>query len=104
MFITPHAHERLNGRLYGIISLEDVKNAVSKAGQFKIGETWIRVKSTPKKIVIREPGLTIAGDVIYVIVRRSSAADIGAVATVELRFKSQKVKGDHYVNLEARNG
>jgi hypothetical protein len=102
MFITPHAHDRVNGRLYGLISLEDVKNAVRKVGTFKIGETWIRVKSTPKKIVIREPGRTIAGDVIYVIVRRSSASDTGAVATVELRFKSQSVKGDYFVNLEGK--
>jgi len=98
MFVTPHCKERVVRRLQGIVSLAEVRTAVSKLNP-QVGETWVLVKRLPahKVVTCNTPDGVVNGDLVWAVVKCRHEADAGKVVTVMLRRSGQKVKADHVV-------
>ena len=92
-----HAQDRVVNRLRLPVNLIGQINNKIEGITFQVGETWVKVASLKKSITIGDGRDVIGGDTLYVIYKRKSDNDSGVVATVELRYRSQPVKGDYYI-------
>jgi len=89
--LTLHAKDRLNNRLRSIISVNEVATAVTTV-DFALGETWVKVKSLPKSIVLGKAH----GDTVYIVVKKRKY-DCNVV-TILLRESHQRINGDFLVD------
>ncbi len=98
MLITGHCKSRVERRLHGIVSLEEVQNC-TRGLTPKVGETWVLVKrlAEHKSIPASTPDKWVNGDTIWAVVKRRHENAAPIVVTVLLRRWGQRVNGDHKV-------
>ncbi len=98
MDITSHCKSRVESRLQGIVTLNEVLKCTGQLS-CQVGETWILVKrlTSHKSISANTPDKWVNGDTVWAVVKRRHEGDVGAVVTVLLRRWGQRVNGDHVI-------
>ncbi len=98
MLITGHCKNRVECRLQGVITLEEVQKCTTGLTP-KVGETWVLVKrlAEHRTIPASTPDKWVNGDTIWAVVKRKHERSAAVVVTVLLRRWGQKVNGDHKV-------
>ncbi len=86
MIITSHCKSRVESRLQGIVTVQEIQECLSQVHP-QVGETWVLVKrlSEHKSIPADAPGKWVNGDTVWAVVKRKHDGDAGAVVTVLLR-------------------
>ncbi len=98
MIITEHCKSRVESRLHGVVSLEEVEECTRGLAP-KVGETWVLVKrlTEHKSIPAGTSEGWVNGDTIWAVVKRRHKNAAPIVVTVLLRRWDQRVNGDHRV-------
>lgn len=86
MDITSHCKSRVESRLQGIVTVQEVQECTAQVHP-KVGETWVLVKrlTEHKSIPTNTPNKWVNGDTVWAVVKRKHEGDAGVVVTVLLR-------------------